>query len=100
MAWTPPSQSEPNLDIGPEEAVPTSLTSVCAVKAWLLGAHFTNDTSGFITVTVKNTAGKILCKVKIPPNAEQPYSWAFRPTLGIEWIADNTGLFGHIWGRT
>jgi hypothetical protein len=101
MAWPFSNVNQPNLDTGPGVAVPTSSTSITASEAWLLGAHFTNSTAGQITVTVTNTAGSILCKIKIPANAEQPYEWPFRPVsvgVGVKWFASGAGLLGHIWG--
>jgi hypothetical protein len=98
MAWPFTTVGEPNLDTGPGAVVPTSSDAVTASEAWLLGAHFTNKGSGAITVTVTDSAGAILCELKIPKNGEMPYEWPFRPTTGIKWFASASGMIGHIWG--
>lgn len=100
MAWPFASVLEPNLNTGPGAAVPDTPTAITAAQAWVIGAHFTNPTAGSLVVTITNTAGGILCQLSIPPGAEQPYEWPFRPTLGVKWSADAVGLLGHLWGYT
>lgn len=99
MAWPfGTNPVAPNLDTGPGIAVPTSPTPIDTVPCWLLGAHFTNQGSASITVTMTDDAGGLLCKLKIPMGGEQPYEWPFRPAVGVKWSADLAGLKGHVWG--
>lgn len=98
MAWPFSSVVAPNLDTGPGVAVPTSPGVVTASAAWLLGAHFKNGAAVSRTITVTDTAGDVLCLLKIPAGAEQPYEWPFRPTTGVKWSADGATVTGHIWG--
>jgi hypothetical protein len=99
MAWPFASVGAPNLDTGPGVAVPTGVGTITASAVWLLGAHFTNRTgANAVTVTVTDTAGLVLCELKIPKGGEMPYEWPFRPTTGVKWFASATGALGHIWG--
>jgi len=98
MAWPFSNVDAPNLDTGPGAAVPTSATSITTGDAWLLGAHFTNTGGVSHTVTVTDTAGAVLCELKIPAGGEMPYDWPFRPTTGVKWSASAAGIIGHVWG--
>jgi len=99
VAWPFSSVGAPNLDTGPGVDVPLVSTAVTANQAWLTGAHFSNThATNHIVVTVTNTAGAVLNKFKVPPGGELPYEWAFRPALGVKWVASAVGLKGHIWG--
>lgn len=100
MAWPFTSVGAPNLDTTPGQAVPTGSPGVITSSAaWLLGAHFTNESgAAAITVTVTESDGSILCKLKIPKGGEMPYEWPFRPATGVRWEASAAGLLGHIWG--
>ena len=98
MAWPFSTPVAPNLDTGPGAAVPTSATSITTATAWLLGAHFTNTDAAERTVTMTNTAGAILAQLTLPPGAEMPYEWPFRPTVGVRWSASGTGVLGQAWG--
>lgn len=98
MAWPFSNVVAPNLDTTPGFAVPTSPTAITVLTAWLIGAHFTNNDASARTVTVTDTAGSLLCKLELPPGAEQPYEWAFRPVLGVKWSASGANVKGHIWG--
>lgn len=99
MSWPATSITQPNLDTGPGQAVPTSPAQITSSGVWLIGAHFTNtDGSNTRTVTVTDTAGDILCQLGIPPGGEQPYQWPFRPSTGVKWSADGTNVKGHVWG--
>jgi hypothetical protein len=98
VAWPFTSVGPPNLDTGPGIAVPLASTVVTGAVAWLTGAHFTNDGSNFATILVTDTAGSVVCKLKIPPGGEQPYEWPFRPVTGVKWSADLVGVHAQIWG--
>lgn len=99
MAWPFSHVVAPNLNTGPGQAVPTSATSITAAQAWVMGAHFSNPTAGALIVTLTNTAGdKLVGPFEIPAGAEQPYEWAFRPTVGVKWSANGAGLLGQVWG--
>lgn len=98
MAWPFSNVAAPTLDTGPGVAVPTSPGVVTAAQAWLLGAHFKNGAVVSRTITVTDTAGGVLCVIKVPAGAEQPYDWPFRPALGVKWSADGASVTGHIWG--
>lgn len=98
MAWPFSNVVAPTLDTGPGAAVPTSAGVVAAGAAWLIGAHFTNTSGSSRLVTVTDTAGVVVTELTLPPGAEQPYEWAFRPTTGVKWLADGAGVIGQIWG--
>ena len=98
MAWPFASVGPPNLDTGPGVAVPLVSTALTAAQAWLTGAHFTNTAGTTITLTITNTAGGRLAFKDIPPGADQPFEWPFRPSLGVKWLASAAGLEGHLWG--
>lgn len=99
MAWPFASVAAPNLDSGPGVAIPTSATAITAAAAWLMGAHLKNTTGATITVTITDTAGAtVVGPIDLPPNAEQPYEWAFRPLTGVKWVASDAGATGQIWG--
>lgn len=98
MAWPFSTVVQPNVDTTPGQAVPNVATAVFTGALWMLGAHFSNPSVTQITVTVTDTAGDLLCIVTLPPGAEQPYEWPFRPTNGVKWSGDSVGATGHIWG--
>jgi hypothetical protein len=99
VAWPFSSAGAPNLNTGPGSAVPTIAGSITASQAWLMGAHFTNtDASNTRTVTITDAAGAIVAELALPPGAEQPYEWPFRPVTGLKWLADGTNVIGQIWG--
>lgn len=98
MAWPFSTVAAPNLDTGPGASVPTSTTAVTASACWLLGAVFTNNSAAERTMTVTDTAGDVLCQLKIPVGGEVPYDFAFRPATGVKWFADAAGVLGHLWG--
>ena len=98
MAWPLTAPVAPTLDTGPGVAVPTSSTSITTNPAWLLGAHFINTSASNRTITIRNTADAVLAQLTLPPGAEQPYEWPFRPSAGVKWQADGTGVLGHVWG--
>lgn len=80
-------------------SVPVILGVVTASGAWLIGAHFTNTNAlDPAIITVTDTAGNILCQLELPPGAEQPYEWPFRPATGVKWISTFANVKGHIWG--
>lgn len=97
MGWPFTSVVEPNLNIGPTD-VPDTPAEITPNQTWLLGAHFRNNGGVSRTILVVDGAGGILCNMKLPANAEQPYEWAFRPALGVTWGADGAGVEGQIWG--
>jgi hypothetical protein len=98
MGW-PLSIPELNFEVGPGQVVPQAGEALTATKSWLIGAQFSNTGIVQRTVTLKNAAGKVLAQQTIGGGADAPpYDWAFRPTLGLYWLADGPGLIGHIWG--
>lgn len=98
MAWPATGIGAPNLDTTPGVAVPTSLTSITTLQAWLLGISIKNNDSLDRTVIVTDTAGGKLYEQLLSPGASAEFEWAFKPALGVKWVADGINVAGHVWG--
>jgi hypothetical protein len=97
MAWPFSHVGAPNVQGGPG-TVPQASTSVTASNAWIMGCYFKNNAAAPRTVTITNTAGDELLKMDLPPGADLPREWNFRPTAGLKWLASGDNVVGHVWG--
>lgn len=86
------------IDTGPGLDVPVGAgVSVTTSPVAMQGAHFVNTAIAPNTITVTDTAGKILVQNELPAGAVDPYIWNDRPANGVKWSATIAGMKGHIW---
>jgi hypothetical protein len=98
MAWPFSNVVAPNFDTGPGAVIPGAPAAIMTGDGWLIGAHFTNSAAVERVITLTDTAGAVVCKVRIPDGGEQPYEWPFRKITGAKWSADGAGCVGQVWG--
>lgn len=81
------------------DAVPASLTVVTPNVVRLMSIYFNNTTSGPITVTVTNTAGKeYISAFEVPAFMPISFEYGMLRMTGIKWQASALGLNGQVEG--
>jgi hypothetical protein len=100
MPWPFADIAEPDYDSDFAD-VPAVLTALTTSEVRLVGANIAN-TAGFErTITVTDTAGKVLITAIFPAGQTlPPLEWAFMKTTGIKWQADDVGVVAKLWGYT
>ncbi len=100
MPWPFGDIAEPDYDSDFSD-VPAVLTALSTDTIRLVGANIANTSGLERTLTVTDSAGKVLITAIIPAGQTlPPLEWAFMKTIGIKWQADAAGVVAKLWGYT